>query len=76
MYLKPDNFRSRHSNLLLLDGGDHFQGTVWYTIAKWHPVKDMVNQFHYDAMSFGNHEFDDSLQKDDAQLGPIGKKHC
>lgn len=44
---------------LFLNAGDHFQGTLWYTLFKSKVVADFVKLFEYDAMSLGNHEFDD-----------------
>lgn len=64
--------RSKYENVLLLDGGDQFQGTLWYTILKWKPISEIVSAMKYDAMSFGNHEFDDGLIHNDKKLGDIG----
>ncbi|KFM56516.1 Protein 5NUC, partial [Stegodyphus mimosarum] len=59
---KAKEIKSKEQNVLYLNGGDFFQGTVWYTLHRWHIVADMVNQLMIDAMSLGNHEFDDSLK--------------
>ncbi|XP_054157632.1 5'-nucleotidase-like [Oppia nitens] len=50
-----------NNNVLFLNGGDHFQGTVWYTIKKWQVVAQFVKLFKHDAMALGNHEFDDGV---------------
>lgn len=52
-------FRKEYKNVLLLDGGDQFQGTLWYTALKWEPIAAYMNAINYTAMAFGNHEFDD-----------------
>ncbi len=44
---------------LLLDGGDQFQGTLFYTYYKGSLAAEMMNRLGYDAMTVGNHEFDD-----------------
>lgn len=44
---------------LLVDGGDQFQGTLFYTRYKGEAAAEMMNAIGYDAMTVGNHEFDD-----------------
>ena len=51
--------RERANNSLLLDGGDQFQGTLYYTYYKGKVAAEMMNKLGYDAMTVGNHEFDD-----------------
>ena len=51
--------RSRSNNAILVDGGDQFQGTLFYTYYKGAFAAEMMNQMGYDAMTVGNHEFDD-----------------
>ncbi len=51
--------RARADNSLLLDGGDQFQGTLFYTYYKGKFTAEMMNRLGYDAMTVGNHEFDD-----------------
>ncbi len=46
-------------NLLLLDAGDWFQGTLFYSYYKGALTAEMMNGIGYDAMAVGNHEFDD-----------------
>ncbi|UWQ20940.1 bifunctional UDP-sugar hydrolase/5'-nucleotidase [Jannaschia sp. W003] len=46
-------------NVLLVDGGDQFQGTLFYTQYKGAMSAEMMNMLGYDAMTVGNHEFDD-----------------
>ncbi|MFK7938856.1 MAG: bifunctional UDP-sugar hydrolase/5'-nucleotidase [Roseovarius sp.] len=51
--------RGRHENTILVDGGDQFQGTLFYTYYKGTLAARMMNKMGYDAMTVGNHEFDD-----------------
>jgi len=51
--------RARSNNSILVDGGDQFQGTLFYTYYKGKAAAEMMNKLAYDAMTVGNHEFDD-----------------
>lgn len=51
--------RARSNNAILVDGGDQFQGTLFYTYYKGALAAEMMNKMGYDAMTVGNHEFDD-----------------
>jgi 5'-nucleotidase/UDP-sugar diphosphatase len=42
-----------------VDGGDQFQGTLFYTYYKGAMAAEFMNQLGYDGMTVGNHEFDD-----------------
>ncbi|MGR3374313.1 bifunctional metallophosphatase/5'-nucleotidase [Pseudooceanicola nanhaiensis] len=51
--------RERAKNSILVDGGDQFQGTLFYTYYKGKLAAEMMNKLGYDGMTVGNHEFDD-----------------
>ncbi|QOL79512.1 bifunctional metallophosphatase/5'-nucleotidase [Pseudooceanicola spongiae] len=51
--------RKDSGNSILVDGGDQFQGTLFYTYYKGKLAAEMMNKMGYDAMTVGNHEFDD-----------------
>lgn len=51
--------RASRPNAITLDAGDVFQGTLFYTLAKSDAVKPFLGALGYDAMTLGNHEFDD-----------------
>ena len=51
--------KARSNNAILVDGGDQFQGTLFYTYYKGALAAEMMNKVGYDAMTVGNHEFDD-----------------
>lgn len=44
--------------LVLLDGGDLYQGTMISNHFKGEPVVKFYNELHYTALTIGNHEFD------------------
>ncbi len=46
-------------NVLLLNAGDNFQGSLFYSTYKGTVEGDFLNQMKFDAMALGNHEFDD-----------------
>ncbi|OJU52415.1 MAG: multifunctional 2',3'-cyclic-nucleotide 2'-phosphodiesterase/5'-nucleotidase/3'-nucleotidase [Mesorhizobium sp. 61-13] len=46
-------------NVLLLNGGDNFEGSLFYTTYKGKAEAEFLNQMKFDAMTVGNHEFDD-----------------
>ncbi|PDT16718.1 multifunctional 2',3'-cyclic-nucleotide 2'-phosphodiesterase/5'-nucleotidase/3'-nucleotidase [Rhizobium sp. J15] len=47
-------------NVLLLNAGDNFQGSLFYTTYKGAAEAEFLNMMKFDAMTVGNHEFDDS----------------
>lgn len=51
--------RMRSANSILVDGGDPFQGTLFYTYYKGSLAAEMMNALGFEAMAVGNHEFDD-----------------
>ncbi|MFY4774169.1 5'-nucleotidase C-terminal domain-containing protein [Metabacillus sp. RGM 3146] len=50
--------RTKVENSLLLDAGDVFSGTLYFNEFKGQADLDFMNLAGYDAMTFGNHEFD------------------
>jgi len=53
-----DSEREDADYVLVLDAGDQFQGTLFYTVGGAEVVADVMNELAYDAMCIGNHEFD------------------
>ena len=45
-------------NVLLLNAGDNFQGSLFYTTYKGAAEAEFLNLMKFDAMTVGNHEFD------------------
>ncbi|XP_044145289.1 5'-nucleotidase [Bufo gargarizans] len=58
---KIKEIRASHKNVLLLDGGDQFQGTIWFNVYKGEEAAYFMNHLKYDAMALGNHEFDNGV---------------
>src|SRR5690606_18740911 len=46
-------------NVITLDAGDQFQGSLFYTTYKGKVEAEFMNMIGFDAMAVGNHEFDD-----------------
>lgn len=46
-------------NVIVLDAGDQFQGSLFYTTYKGKDTAEFMTAIGYDAMAVGNHEFDD-----------------
>lgn len=51
--------RPTKKNSLFLNAGDEFQGTLFYTLYKGEATSSILNKLGFDAMTLGNHEFDD-----------------
>ncbi len=53
--------RKKHEgkNVLTLNAGDNFQGSLFYTHYKGQAEAELLNLMGFDAMAIGNHEFDD-----------------
>ena len=45
-------------NLLVLEAGDAFQGSLFFTTGQGQVEAEMLNRIGLDAMVYGNHEFD------------------
>lgn len=50
-------------NVITLDAGDQFQGSLFYTTYKGSLAVELMNMIGFDAMAVGNHEFDDGPEK-------------
>ncbi|XP_071379853.1 5'-nucleotidase-like isoform X2 [Centroberyx affinis] len=61
-FTKLTEIRKKERNVLLLDAGDQFQGTVWFNYYKGAEAAYFMNKLGYDAMAFGNHEFDNGVE--------------
>ncbi len=54
--------RAASDNTILLDGGDQFQGSLFFTHYKGQAAAELMNAMGYEAMVIGNHEFDDGTE--------------
>jgi 5'-nucleotidase len=50
-------------NVLVLDAGDQFQGSPFYSTYKGAAEAEFMEMIGYDVMAVGNHEFDDGPEK-------------
>jgi 5'-nucleotidase len=53
-----DQIRAEGGNVLLLDAGDRFTGTLFHRVYLGQDQVEIMNLLGYDAMTLGNHEFD------------------
>ncbi|WP_414841623.1 bifunctional metallophosphatase/5'-nucleotidase [Enterococcus saccharolyticus] len=49
---------SKNIHTLLVDSGDVFSGTMYFTMYQGKKEAELMNMLGYDAMTFGNHGFD------------------
>ena len=54
-----DKLRAEGKNVIVLDAGDQFQGSLMYTTYKGAVEAEFMQKIGFDAMAVGNHEFDD-----------------
>ncbi len=54
--------KAERDNVIALDAGDQFQGTLFYSIKKWPLLAELDQLMPWDAMTLGNHEFDEGCQ--------------
>jgi 5'-nucleotidase / UDP-sugar diphosphatase len=57
-----DAIRDEGGNQILLDAGDVFQGTLWFTQYLGQADLEFYNALGYEAVTIGNHEFDKGQQ--------------
>lgn len=50
--------KKQYDNVLLVDAGDHIQGTAYGSMDKGETIIKLMNAAGYDAATLGNHEFD------------------
>jgi 5'-nucleotidase / UDP-sugar diphosphatase len=54
-----DRSAPKGGNVIVLDAGDQFQGSLMYTTYKGAVEAEIMEAIGFDAMAVGNHEFDD-----------------
>jgi 5'-nucleotidase len=57
-----DQIRAEGGNVLLLDAGDRFTGTLFHRVYLGQDQVEIMNLLGYDAMTLGNHEFDNGSE--------------
>jgi 5'-nucleotidase len=64
--------RAREQNVLLLDAGDLFQGTPYFNKYGGELEMKLMTAMQYDAVTMGNHDFDNGLEGFHKQLPHAG----
>ncbi|MEB3330070.1 MAG: bifunctional UDP-sugar hydrolase/5'-nucleotidase [Candidatus Sericytochromatia bacterium] len=54
-------FKAQHPNTLAVDSGDYLQGTPYFNFFKGEAELRLMNAAGYDAITVGNHEFDNGV---------------
>ena len=57
-YSKVAAYKDSLENVLLVDAGDHIQGTAYGSMDKGATIAQLMNAAGYDLATLGNHEFD------------------
>ncbi len=57
------HIKAENTNTLLFDCGDIFQGTPYFNFYKGNIEIDLMNQMGYNAITIGNHEFDNGIEE-------------
>lgn len=55
--------KEQNDNVIALDAGDQFQGSLFYGLKKWKAISKVHQTTLWDAMTLGNHEFDEGCQE-------------
>ncbi|MCQ0971871.1 5'-nucleotidase/apyrase family protein [Paracoccus sp. TK19116] len=63
-----DQITAEGGNVIVLDAGDQYQGSLFYTTYKGKDTAEFMTAIGYDAMAVGNHEFDDGPEGLDVLL--------
>ncbi len=63
-----NQIRKEEEHVLLLDGGDIFQGTPFFNLYKGEPEIMAMSSMGYDASTIGNHDFDAGMENLATQL--------
>ncbi|XP_013419065.1 5'-nucleotidase [Lingula anatina] len=66
---KINEIRNSERNVILLDAGDQWQGTLWFSIYHGLAATHFMNRLGYDAMVLGNHEFDNGVSGVQSLIG-------
>ncbi|XP_066597557.1 apyrase-like isoform X2 [Prorops nasuta] len=61
VYTAVKQLKDERPNAIFLNAGDHFQGTMWYNVHRWNATAVFLNKLPHDAMTIGNHDFDDNV---------------
>ena len=62
-YSKIAALKASSKNAVLVDAGDHVQGTAYGGMDSGATILDLMNAAGYDAATLGNHEFDYGMER-------------
>ncbi len=68
-YIKK--MRQQYPDLLLFDSGDYWQGTPYFNMFKGEVSLMLMQEAGYDAVAFGNHEFDFGMENVKDQFAKV-----
>ena len=57
------SFQDAGQEVLLVDAGDHVQGTAYGSMDEGKSIIQLMNEAGYDAATLGNHEFDYGMDR-------------
>ena len=57
-----EQVKAQYSNVILVDAGDHIQGTAYGSMDKGVTIIELMNAAGYDLATLGNHEFDYNME--------------
>ena len=61
-YSKVAGYKASLDNALLVDAGDHIQGTAYGSMDDGATISELMNAAGYDVATLGNHEFDYDME--------------
>ncbi|CAG9856081.1 unnamed protein product [Phyllotreta striolata] len=61
LYSLINSMKRLNPESIVLNAGDVFTGTFWYTVGGWNISQKFMNKLPIDATVLGNHEFDDDI---------------
>ncbi|XP_015191733.1 PREDICTED: apyrase-like [Polistes dominula] len=61
VYTAVNQLKKERPNAIFLNAGDHYQGTLWYNVHRWNVTATFMNMLPHDALTLGNHDFDDKI---------------
>ena len=67
-----NNEKDGSENSLIIDAGDRFTGTSFYTLTKSRYLIKTMSRMPYDVIGLGNHEFDDNIEETEKFLQALG----
>ncbi len=59
LWERRNQLKGEGANVITLDAGDQFMGSLFYTTYKGKAEVEFMNMIGFDVMALGNHEFDD-----------------